>query len=122
MTIVAKQAVTDTVDAAIREIVSASHRPEGSYVRLPILYPSGSEVVVRVSGGPDTYFVTDFDVTASIGKRYRRQDEVGTPYCVTIDFDTLEDRQVTVRDRDTMEQERIPTTALVEYLNKRFDR
>jgi len=60
MTIVAKQSVTDAVDAAMREIVSAAHRPEGSYVRLPLLYPSGSEVVVRVSGGPDTFFVTDF--------------------------------------------------------------
>lgn len=60
MNIVAKQSVTDAVDAAMREVVSASHRPEGSYVRLPILYPSGSEVVVRVSGGPYIYFVTDF--------------------------------------------------------------
>jgi glycyl-tRNA synthetase len=66
-------------------------------------------------------FVTDFDVTASIGKRYRRQDEIGTPYCVTIDFESLEDGQVTVRERDTMEQERIPIEALPEYLAKRFE-
>ncbi|MDQ3956937.1 MAG: glycine--tRNA ligase [Actinomycetota bacterium] len=66
------------------------------------------------------HFVTDFDVTGSIGKRYRRQDEVGTPYCVTVDFDSLEDRQVTVRERDSMEQERIPMQDLVEYLRKRF--
>ena len=51
--------------------------------------------------------VIDFDVTGSIGKRYRRQDEIGTPYCVTVDFDTLEDGKVTVRDRDTMQQVRI---------------
>jgi glycyl-tRNA synthetase len=66
------------------------------------------------------HFVCDFDVTGSIGKRYRRQDEVGTPYCVTFDFDSLEDNQVTVRDRDSMEQERIPVDALVEFLRKRL--
>jgi glycyl-tRNA synthetase len=66
------------------------------------------------------HFVCDFDVTGSIGKRYRRQDEVGTPYCVTFDFDSLEDNQVTVRDRDSMEQERIPIEALVEFLRKRL--
>jgi glycyl-tRNA synthetase len=67
------------------------------------------------------HFVTDIDVSGSIGKRYRRQDEVGTPYCVTVDFDTLSDNQVTVRDRDSMEQERIPIQGLVDYLRKRFD-
>ena len=66
-------------------------------------------------------FVSDFDVTGSIGRRYRRQDEVGTPYCVTIDFDTLTDNQVTVRERDSMEQERIGVEGLVEYLGKRLD-
>ena len=53
--------------------------------------------------------MVDVDVAGSIGRRYRRQDEVGTPYCVTIDFDTLEDDAVTVRDRDTMDQDRVPT-------------
>ena len=66
-------------------------------------------------------FVTDFDVTGSIGRRYRRQDEVGTPFCVTVDFDTLTDNQVTVRDRDSMEQERIPMDAVTEYLRKRYE-
>jgi glycyl-tRNA synthetase len=66
------------------------------------------------------HVVTDFDVTGSIGKRYRRQDEVGTPFCVTVDFDTLEDHAVTVRDRDTMEQERIGMDGLVEHLDKRL--
>jgi glycyl-tRNA synthetase len=67
-----------------------------------------------------TRFMCDFDVTGSIGKRYRRQDEVGTPFCVTIDFDTLSDNQVTVRDRDSMEQERIPIESVAEYLTKRL--
>jgi glycyl-tRNA synthetase len=55
-------------------------------------------------------------VTQSIGKRYRRQDEIGTPYCVTVDVDTLTDKKVTVRERDTMRQERIETADLVEYM------
>ena len=59
-----------------------------------------------------------YDETQSIGKRYRRQDEIGTPYCVTVDFDTLTDKAVTVRDRDTMEQVRIPISDIVEYFNK----
>lgn len=57
-----------------------------------------------------------YDETQSIGKRYRRQDEIGTPYCVTVDFDTLNDNAVTVRDRDTMLQERIPVAELAPYL------
>jgi glycyl-tRNA synthetase len=63
----------------------------------------------------------EVDVTQSIGRRYRRQDEIGTPYAVTVDFDTLEDRAVTVRDRDTMEQDRVPITGLVGYLSGRFE-
>lgn len=66
------------------------------------------------------HFVTDMDITQAIGRRYRRQDEVGTPYCVTVDFDSLNDNQVTVRERDTMEQERIPMAEVVDYLRKRF--
>jgi glycyl-tRNA synthetase len=62
----------------------------------------------------------EVDVTQSIGRRYRRQDEIGTPYCVTIDFDTLQDQAVTVRDRDTTEQVRVPVSELVEHLNGRF--
>lgn len=59
---------------------------------------------------------TDFDITQSIGKRYRRQDEIGTPFCVTVDFETLEDGAVTVRDRDSMKQERIQIEDLESYL------
>ena len=62
------------------------------------------------------HFMCDYDVTQAIGKRYRRQDEIGTPYCVTIDFDTLEDNAVTVRERDSMEQQRIPVDHLVAHL------
>ena len=66
------------------------------------------------------YLVVEYDDTQSIGRRYRRQDEIGTPYCVTVDFDTLEDKAVTVRDRDTMKQERIKIAELIEYLRAKF--
>jgi glycyl-tRNA synthetase len=62
----------------------------------------------------------DFDDAGSIGRRYRRQDEVGTPFCVTVDFDTLEDRQVTVRERDSMAQDRMPIENLVGYIAERL--
>jgi len=65
------------------------------------------------------HFMCDFDVTQSIGRRYRRQDEVGTPWCVTVDFDSLEDRAVTVRDRDTTEQVRVPIVGLLDELRGR---
>jgi glycyl-tRNA synthetase len=62
----------------------------------------------------------DFDDAGSIGRRYRRQDEVGTPFCVTVDFDSLEDAQVTVRERDSMGQDRLPIDGLVAYLSERL--
>ncbi|MCT4605262.1 MAG: glycine--tRNA ligase [Marinisporobacter sp.] len=65
-------------------------------------------------------FMVDYDVSGSIGKRYRRQDEVGTPLCITYDFDTLEDHAVTVRDRDTMEQERIKIEDLEKYIEEKI--
>lgn len=64
-------------------------------------------------------FNTEYDVSGKIGKRYRRQDEIGTPLCVTVDFDTLEDEAVTVRDRDTMKQERVKIEDLKDYIAKR---
>jgi glycyl-tRNA synthetase len=66
------------------------------------------------------YFQTEYDETQSIGKRYRRQDEIGTPYCVTVDFESLEDKAVTVRDRDTMAQERVKMGELEKYLKDKF--
>jgi len=65
-------------------------------------------------------WMTHYDDAGSIGRRYRRQDEVGTPFCVTVDFETLTDRQVTVRDRDTMAQVRLPIATLTEYLEERL--
>ena len=64
------------------------------------------------------HFMVEYDDAGSIGKRYRRQDEIGTPFCITYDFDSLEDQCVTVRDRDTMQQERIAIDNLVDYIKK----
>ncbi len=66
------------------------------------------------------HFQVTYDVTGSIGKRYRRQDEIGTPFCVTVDFDTLENNTVTIRDRDTMQQIRMPIDELVKYFEEKF--
>lgn len=65
-------------------------------------------------------YMLELDVTQSIGRRYRRQDEIGTPFAITYDFDSLEDRQVTVRDRDTMDQDRISIDRLAEYLRDKL--
>lgn len=67
------------------------------------------------------YFMVDYDDSGAIGKRYRRADEIGTPMCITVDFDTLEDGSVTVRDRDTMAQIRLPITELVAHIQKEID-
>ena len=66
------------------------------------------------------HFNVDYDESGSIGKRYRRHDEIGTPYCITFDFDSLEDKMVTVRDRDTMEQTRLPIADVVSFLQEKI--
>jgi glycyl-tRNA synthetase len=67
-----------------------------------------------------TYFV-EYDETQSIGKRYRRADEIGTPYCITVDFETVNDKKVTVRDRDSMKQDRVEIDKLEEYFKVKFN-
>ncbi len=74
------------------------------------------EIFQKIAGD----FVCDYDESQSIGKRYRRQDEIGTPYCVTIDFDTLEDSSVTIRDRDSMVQDRVAVDQLPTYLKEKL--
>ena len=66
------------------------------------------------------YFMVEYDETGSIGKRYRRQDEIGTPYCITVDFDTETDGSVTVRDRDTMQQERVKVEDLKAFIESKL--
>jgi glycyl-tRNA synthetase len=79
-----------------------------------------TEVVAEVADQLRPRWAIEVDVTQSIGRRYRRQDEIGTPYAVTVDFESLDDHQVTVRDRDTMEQDRVPIPELVDYLSERL--
>ena len=78
-----------------------------------------SEKATKVYEKLSKDFMCDYDETGSIGKRYRREDEIGTPYCVTIDFDTIQDNQVTIRDRDTMEQVRIPIEELNNWIKEK---
>src|SRR6476659_1777960 len=94
--------------------------PRLAPIKVAILPLSRNEELVpateRVSGALRREFMIDVDLAGSIGRRYRRQDEVGTPLCVTVDFETLDDDAVTVRDRDTMEQVRIPIDGLVDLV------
>lgn len=80
-----------------------------------------SEDAMQVYTELSKYFNCDFDDASSIGKRYRRQDEIGTPFCITFDFDSKEDNAVTVRDRDSMQQERIKISELKDYLFSKIE-
>ena len=88
-------------------------------IQIAILPLSKKDDLINICNEIDTIlssqYRTEIDVTQSIGKRYRRQDEIGTPNCITVDFETLDDRCVTIRNRDTMQQERIQISKLVEY-------
>ena len=114
-------------DAYDEEVVDAEKNDVRTVLRLhPALAPFKcavlplskklSEDAGKVFNDLRKYFMVDFDDAGSIGKRYRRQDEIGTPFCVTFDFESVEDGKVTVRDRDSMEQERVEISSLVHYL------
>ena len=124
---VERMLLTILTDAYDEEIVDAEKNDIRIVLRLhPILAPfkcavlplskklsqPAEEIVMMLQ----KYFMTDFDESGSIGKRYRRQDEIGTPYCITYDFESETDNCVTIRDRDTMTQERIPISELINYL------
>ena len=106
------------------EIVLRLHK-DLAPIKIAILPLSKKEPLQKLSNKIVEEFQSDYmvwyDETGSIGKRYRRQDEVGTPYCVTVDFDSLEDNAVTVRDRDTMAQERIKIDELKNYIDNKFN-
>jgi glycyl-tRNA synthetase len=118
------------IDAYREEEVRGEQRtvlaldPRLSPVKVAVLPLSKKDDLVavteRVADQIRGRWMTEVDVTQSIGRRYRRQDEIGTPYAVTVDFDTLDDDQVTIRDRDSMEQDRIPIENLVAYLAERL--
>ncbi len=91
-------------------------------IQIGILPLSKKEELIKVSNDIQQilqkFYRTEVDVTQSIGKRYRRQDEIGTPYCITIDFESLEDSSITIRNRDSMNQERIKIDELLDYFSK----
>jgi len=115
----------DEVDGEVRSVLRLHWRLAPYQVAvLPLSKkPELEEISQRVRRMLAEHFMVDYDVTQSIGRRYRRQDEVGTPYCITVDFDSLEDNAVTLRDRDTTEQVRISLDSLVgELLQRTFGR
>lgn len=100
-------------------VVLKLHRALAPY-KVAILPLSKKEPLVAMAKNIEKelrkHWMVDYDDSKAIGRRYRRQDEIGTPYCITVDFQSIEDQAVTVRDRDTMEQERIPVAELTKYV------
>ena len=88
---------------------------------LPLQKKDQGEHALQIYRDLSKHFMATYDDSASIGKRYRRQDEIGTPLCITVDFDTATDKSVTVRDRDTMQQERVKIDDLVNYVSERIN-
>jgi glycyl-tRNA synthetase len=109
-----------TADGKVEKRTVLRLNPRLAPIKVAVLPLSKKDELVavtdRVSGELRPQFMIDVDLAGSIGRRYRRQDEVGTPLCVTIDFETLDDDAVTVRDRDTMEQVRVPIDGLVDVV------
>ncbi|HEX9315632.1 MAG TPA: glycine--tRNA ligase [Actinomycetota bacterium] len=118
-----EEEVTTASGKVERRTVLAIHKDLAPY-KAAVLPLSRHENLVplakRVASLLRPHWMIDYDDAGSIGRRYRRQDEIGTPYAVTVDFDSLEDSAVTVRDRDSMAQDRIPISELVAYLNERL--
>ena len=87
---------------------------------LPLVKKYHSEKAIEVYEKLNKLFMTNYDDTASIGKRYRRQDVIGTPYCITVDDETINNNTVTIRDRDTMEQITLNLDEVEEYINSKI--
>ena len=118
-----EEEVTTASGKTEKRTVLALHKDLAPY-KVAVLPLSRHENLVpkakEVAGLLRPRFMIDYDDAGSIGRRYRRQDEIGTPYAVTVDFDSLEDGAVTVRDRDSMTQDRVPIAGLVAYLDDRL--
>jgi glycyl-tRNA synthetase len=118
-----EEVTTDEKGAEDVRVVLGFH-PDIAPIKVGILPLSKKEelssVAVKLRDELAHDFDVDYDETGSIGKRYRRQDEIGTPFCVTVDFDTLNDQAVTVRHRDTMKQDRIPLEGLSKYVAQKL--
>ena len=111
---------TTTTDSNKEEEVVLRLHKDLAPIKVAVLPLSKKEQITKpaldIFHDLQKHFMADYDEVSSIGRRYRRQDEVGTPYCVTFDFDSLDDKKVTVRDRDTMDQERVAISELKDYL------
>ena len=112
----------ETVNYEPRSVLSLHHRLAPYKVAVLPLSKKAEliEPAEKIAAELRKRWMIELDITQSIGRRYRRQDEIGTPYCVTFDFDSLDDDSVTVRDRDTMQQERISSARLVQYLAEKL--
>ncbi|HEX4905640.1 MAG TPA: glycine--tRNA ligase [Acidimicrobiales bacterium] len=112
----------DEIEGEVRTVLRLHHRL--APYKVAVLPLSKKETLTplarEVLGLLQPHWMVDYDETQSIGRRYRRQDEVGTPYCVTVDFESLDDKAVTIRDRDSLEQVRVPIDGLVEELRGRL--
>src|SRR2546425_12825992 len=123
--------LTLIIDAYAEEEVRGEKRvvlrlkPELAPVKVAVLpLPRNEQLVPPAGRGWDLlrpHFMTEYDDAQSIGRRYRRQDEIGTPFGVTIDFETLQDEAVTIRERDSMEQTRVPIAKLVAVIRDKLD-
>ncbi len=114
----------EVVDAEKGDVRTVMHfHPALAPVKAAILPLSKklSDKATEIYANLSKYFNVEFDEAGSIGKRYRRQDEIGTPFCITVDFDTENDGAVTVRNRDTMEQERIAISDLKKYIEEKIE-
>jgi len=112
----------EEVNGEVRNVLKLDHRL--SPYKVAVLPLSKKDELIEPSKEVlsllQPHWMCDYDQTQAIGRRYRRQDEIGTPYCVTIDFETLEDKAVTVRERDSMQQDRVSINELVAHLSSRL--
>ncbi|MBR1677258.1 MAG: glycine--tRNA ligase [Clostridia bacterium] len=112
----------ETLDGGDTRVVMRFHPALAAYkvAVLPLQKKEMGEKAREVYKQLSKHFMCTYDDAGSIGKRYRRQDEIGTPFCITLDFDTLENDTVTLRDRDTMEQIRLPISEVASYVEKKI--
>ena len=113
----------DVADSETRVVLR--FKPDLAPVKVAVLPLSRNEKLVpkarEVFDLVRPNFVTQYDDAQSIGRRYRRQDEIGTPLCVTVDFESMEDNQVTIRERDSMQQVRVPIAELADNLRSKLN-
>lgn len=122
LAVLASAYTEEDVDGETRTVLKfPAHLAPYQVAVLPLMKkPELTSVANSITAELSKYMSVEYDETQSIGKRYRRQDEIGTPYCVTVDYDSLEDKAVTVRDRDSMKQERIAISELLTYIQSKL--